>query len=376
MDGQSHLPDAPPDEGCFQCLPECGLCCSYQVTLTPSDRKRLGGAGRESFWEATDDGRAVLRREGGFCRFLDHNQRCTAYEDRPAQCRAYPYLPSPYEGPEVDVDLSCPGLGQGVGKPPELRSLPEENPETERQRLAALTALLDLLRGRQLFAAGEVLVACGRRLVDELAQGWPAARRVGQALGPLINLEADEAAGSWERLSLALAPAPPAAEDPAFLEHHFGLWRWNTRFVAPGRVARYRFRWEGRGWQVEWAGGEVKRFLLMERPWGQGGLEARRAYLLRWLKRQLPVRLAHHTAAASPWPMHAAAAYVGFLAEVDRRVQLLSEAVAGWEGTAQVASAHVWEAVRGGDGLLRAWCQGARTGVPAVSPAPLADGEG
>jgi len=353
-----------PDEARFQCLPGCGLCCSYRVVLSTEDQERLREAGCQARREETADGKAILPREDGFCLFLDRDRRCGVYADRPAQCRTYPYLPSPYEQPELDVDLSCPGLGQGQGKPVELSLLPQEGQETRQQ--AAVVQITDLLRGRQLLAPQDVLVACGKRLVEELEQGWPAARQMGQVLGPMINLEAQSGDEDlWKRLALPLTESPPPTEDPAFMDRHFATWRWNTRLVDSNQVALYRFRWNGEGWQVEEADGTRRKVPWAEGPWGQAGLDTRRAYLMRWLRRQLPVRLAHHVAVASPWPVHTARAYVEFLTEVDRRIKVLSEAIAGWRGADQVDPTHVLEAVRGSDGILKSWCQKARTEVPA-----------
>src|SRR5688572_15655107 len=34
---------------------------------------------------------SLMRRNGRDCQFLDHNRRCTVYENRPKTCRDYPF---------------------------------------------------------------------------------------------------------------------------------------------------------------------------------------------------------------------------------------------------------------------------------------------
>lgn len=36
--------------------------------------------------------RRIIRGEDGFCIFLDNNSRCSIYDSRPFECRAYPYV--------------------------------------------------------------------------------------------------------------------------------------------------------------------------------------------------------------------------------------------------------------------------------------------
>lgn len=92
----------------FGCVDNCGLCCSYKVHLLPSDVKRMGdclssqaGLGKE----------ARLSKRDGFCAFLGKDNRCTVYDHRPSYCRTFPFYVE--AGSEIDMDLSCPGIGCG-----------------------------------------------------------------------------------------------------------------------------------------------------------------------------------------------------------------------------------------------------------------------
>ena len=102
----------------FECQPDCGKCCMQQeregsVFLEPEDIERLAkhlGMTSRAFateYTTSDD-----------CRFLDLG-RCTVYEARPSQCRAYPFLPldgyTPIEAPNTwrYEKKFCPGIGKG-----------------------------------------------------------------------------------------------------------------------------------------------------------------------------------------------------------------------------------------------------------------------
>jgi len=106
--------------------------------------------------------------------------------------------------------------------------------------------------------------------------------------------------------------------------------------------------------------------------WQPEAIATRRAYLKRWLKRQLPVRLANNTGLASLMPGgHVAVHYLQFLLEIDHRLAVLApalrlcseQALARAGGKDAVDRDVALEAVRGSDGLLRAWCESARLGV-------------
>jgi len=91
----------------------CGGCCTHSIVpVTDSDIKRLmrrtGKSADElvRFYDTTDvefdqedphwiemdygKRTIALKKKNGKCRFLDDNNRCTVYTDRPATCRTFP----------------------------------------------------------------------------------------------------------------------------------------------------------------------------------------------------------------------------------------------------------------------------------------------
>jgi Fe-S-cluster containining protein len=383
-----------PEEDRFVCLPGCGLCCSYRVLVSEADRQRLGSVSPPSdhsgLWETSSDGTLALQRglagrpgldRPGFCLFLDQHLRCGVYERRPDHCRVYPYLWTGYHRQELDVDLSCPGLGCGEVIPAEWRQPPTESAAQQAQRKTAIDGVRELLRAQQRYADPEALTVLGGLAVDELATRWAVAETPGavtlgitQAGRLSANLESgmDEALpGVWESLLLAPRSVEALIADDGFVERNFARPRWNTRPSPAGEVTLYCF-WVVEGiLYVEQRGGvceEIPLDDIGQVAWTPEAILTRRAYLERWLKRQLPVRLANNLGLARPWPgVHVATCYLEFLVEIDWRLAVLAPALARvnfkGKGKRELDREIVWEAIRGSDGLLRAWCESARVGV-------------
>ncbi|RIK83123.1 MAG: hypothetical protein DCC67_06285 [Planctomycetota bacterium] len=59
--------------------------------------------------------RSLVERKNYDCVFLDGNRRCTVYEDRPRQCRTWPFWDSNLKSPAAwqAACEACPGSGQG-----------------------------------------------------------------------------------------------------------------------------------------------------------------------------------------------------------------------------------------------------------------------
>jgi hypothetical protein len=155
--------------------------------------------------------------------------------------------------------------------------------------------------------------------------------------------------------------------DRGWLEQHFSRPRWNTRLGAELEVAVYRFRVsESAFWQVDLDGTRRQIALgdLGELSWTGEALATRRAYLVRWLERQLPIRLANNLAVAG-WALgqHVATAFLQFLTEIDQRLAVLGLALARLGAVNEIDRTTALEAIRGSDGLLRAWCESARVGL-------------
>ena len=369
--GATHDGPPLPSEARFACLPGCGLCCSYRVLVTEADRQRLRAVVADSQpWEVAADGERALRRVPGFCLYLDPQQRCTVYEHRPEQCRAYPYLWTTYGQLQLDVDFSCPGLG--CGNPVEWRHPPVETTQRQAQREEGIRELQGLLRAQRRYAGPDVLVALGERALDKLAAIWPAAPQAGSSTlrvtqrQPLtVNAETpDDLTALWQGLSLAHQPVEKLLVDAAFIKRHFGHSRWNTQLSPEGELAVYRFSIADRVLHLEDRGGAHQAIPLHHAgrlPWQSEALNTRRAYLQRWLQRQLLVRLANSLAVASLMRRgHVAVCYLQFLLGIDHRLSVLASALALACEKEAIDRTIALEAIRGSDGLLRAWCERAR----------------
>jgi Fe-S-cluster containining protein len=360
----------------FVCLPGCGLCCSYRVLVTKRDRERLEATtSHKDPWEAGADGQLALRRTPEFCLFLDAQRRCRVYPHRPAHCRTYPYLETSYDGVELDVDLSCPGLGQGEGSLPQDIKTPSESEEHRIQRARALQRIRELLLAHRRYASQKWLIELGRSQVDILAAAWydlvPAGAwtmSLNQVEPARVNVQTEYTVG--ELRQALRSPHQTTQEllaNTAWLDQHFAQPRWNTRLYPAGRVELYRFWTAGGNLHLEQRVGSRTVTPLASIggvPWESEALVTREAYLRRWLSRQLLRRLATNLAVVALVPgKHLAVTYLQLLLDIDHRLAVLAPALAQAEGKDAVDRILALEAIRGSDGLLRAWCESARLGI-------------
>ena len=121
----------------FECQADCGRCCTNHgkyayVYLDGDDLSRLAavlgispGEFRERY-TTLDDGYVVLVMDTPSCPFL-HGSRCSVYEARPEQCRAFPFWQEHLRSRRSweRTEEFCPGINRG-----RLQSL-----EAIRQRL-------------------------------------------------------------------------------------------------------------------------------------------------------------------------------------------------------------------------------------------------
>lgn len=121
-----HPPDLPWfHEGlAFECT-RCGACCTGEegfVWVNDEEIEAIAArigvdvlAFREKYTKRVGRRVSLRERENGDCVFWKKKQGCTVYEDRPRQCRTWPFWRSNIEQPE-DWDRTCsacPGSGQG-----------------------------------------------------------------------------------------------------------------------------------------------------------------------------------------------------------------------------------------------------------------------
>ena len=87
----------------FSCQPDCGKCCDQPggiVFLKPMDAEILAKHHSMSVEEwlerdcdRTIDGRFILKSDDvtDICIYLEGDKKCSVYESRPSQCKAYPF---------------------------------------------------------------------------------------------------------------------------------------------------------------------------------------------------------------------------------------------------------------------------------------------
>ena len=186
--------------------------------------------------------------------------------------------------------------------------------------------------------------------------------------GPLLaNVETENALPALRKgISLSLRSLEELRSDLPFVERHFAHPRLNTRLGQREAVVVYRLWMAEEALHVEDREGtrrEISLRHIARIPWQGDAIATRRAYLERWLKRQLPVRLANNLALAGLGPTsHVATCYLQFLMEIDWRLVVLAPALALLGGQEVIRRPVALEAIRASDGLLRAWCESARLG--------------
>ena len=109
----------------FKCT-QCGDCCSgsegyvwvnqaeidamaSRLGMTPDDFEA-------AYVKRVGMRRSLTERPGGDCVLLDEKTRkCTAYEDRPRQCRTWPFWDSNLRSPQAWAEAAeaCPGCNKG-----------------------------------------------------------------------------------------------------------------------------------------------------------------------------------------------------------------------------------------------------------------------
>jgi len=108
----------------FACQ-QCGHCCRGTGTVRVSDAEieelasRLDladDAFRQIYTRTLRDGSVSLRERGNHdCVFYERGSGCRVYEDRPRQCRTWPFWGAVVHSPErwEEESRTCPGMDQG-----------------------------------------------------------------------------------------------------------------------------------------------------------------------------------------------------------------------------------------------------------------------
>ncbi len=115
----------------FECT-QCGLCCrgSGRVEVSDVEIERLAERQgltpdqfRQAYTRKGRRGRIDLRdKADGDCVFFEERRGCTVYEDRPVQCRTYPFWRSVLHDAESwRVEGGhCEGIGRGERVPADV----------------------------------------------------------------------------------------------------------------------------------------------------------------------------------------------------------------------------------------------------------------
>jgi len=354
----------------FECLAGCALCCSYKVTLLQNDLDRLqrGGHGEEVLYREEGTDKAALRRDAKGCIFLDANKRCRVYDLRPTHCRLYPFIGEIYYRPEVDVDYSCPGIGFGkkVAKEviAEAVNFPGHEGYARRQR-ETINLIEDMLKRRSLFTAERWMPFIAAALIrGRKGSGfnitYPPLVRIGNII------EEEDAHRFLDRISGKVRDkTPDEIFDRLFVEEHFGKQRVNTH-LREKEVSRYTLCFIGGSFVITPEGSakvEIPFEDLVWLDWRGEALDLLEGYLKIWLKRQLPIRLAHALALSNPFERNLVYFYLDFLSEVFQRLTILSTLIALWRGEGEISGEVLAEAIRGTDNAMRAKCMSANVAL-------------
>jgi hypothetical protein len=275
-----------------------------------------------------------------------------------------------YEKPELDVDLSCPGVGQGeITTFPQFEETVRSEPNPS-QILMGIKHLQDFLRAQGRYASPAIRVATGAWAIETWrhlsAHNPNVGFKLNASLPPPNAIHDPDLDSMKQHHTFQTLALEKRLDDRNWIERHFATPRLNTRFNVNHDIELYRFWIEGQHLHLEPHNGthiNVQLKTIQTLEWRSEARATRFAYLHRWLKRQLPVRLANTLAMSAP--VHTASCYLEFLLDIDWRISLLSVALAIAADREEVDHDTVLEAIRGSDGLMRAWCESARFTVNA-----------
>jgi len=109
----------------FQCS-QCGDCCTGAPGYVWVNQEEIDGLARRLGMESSEFESKYVRRVGirrslvefdnGDCVFFDTERRnCSVYEDRPRQCKTWPFWSSNVRTPETWAETceACPGCDKG-----------------------------------------------------------------------------------------------------------------------------------------------------------------------------------------------------------------------------------------------------------------------
>jgi Fe-S-cluster containining protein len=333
----------------FRCLPGCGLCCrTYRIPLTESDLVRLKqvvepeacstialakheqGGGIAAFME---------NGKGKGCCYLDEDARCSVYDSRPLYCRTYPLIRDTYEGLEMSVDHTCPGVGEGDPVTTEQieeafllegKSRPEALKVTESS--ANYRVICGSLKAMGVYADAALV----RSVCAELVRRGLNSRRSSEILAYFE--------GAAAVLARLLAGAGNIVNPEAAARLIEGVEG------NPGGKAAETTRDAGT------VPGGTDRGFREESELSEGAAESLADYLAEWIRRQALLRFVHGTALARPRKLNVLNSFFAFLVHGAHEILTGAEGLRRQEGEQKVTARMMRAAIRENEGPLRSRC--------------------
>jgi Fe-S-cluster containining protein len=301
------------------------------VVLLPADTKRIVEKGyRED--EFSDNG--FLRKKDGYCVFLGKDLKCTIYDERPSYCRSFPLY---FEEEGIDVDLSCPGVGQGEEMRVEAHKLPRA-PEID----------LEILKKMPGYVSREEFTKKGREWCDSLPDDASMSQvtdfSIAQCRRYGKRFPQDEAFNDFFRI--ANGRGVHFSREGNLIRYEFELGdttlKINDCVYQPGEDSSRVFP------------GEKEQAIVVD-------------YLRTWFERAIFYRFCLLTSAMLHSPLAAAFAFVAVLT---RKISMVRDALSDyWMQQESSADGEVIlrEAIRVLDGRLRTKCQSAHAECSLVN---------
>ena len=308
----------------FRCLENCAMCCSYKVALLPGEIKRIVKKGYREC-EFCDDG--FLTKKEGYCVFLGKDLKCTIYDERPAFCRSFPFY---IEEGGVDVDLSCPGVGQNGEVRVEAHSLP---PMPEKG--------LEFLSGLPRYVSRDEFTKKGLEWCNSLSAGV--------SMGQIVNSSVEQCRQYGQTF----------LQDEIFRDFFRITNGMGTHFTRGRWLAKYKFELGDSMFKLS---GCVHAFEEGSSGISHGEKEHKIVvdYIRTWFTRSIFYRFCLFTSATLHSPF--ALAFT-FAAELVRKISMVKDALSvHWRKKESSGNDEemLREAIRVVDGRLRTKCQSAR----------------
>jgi Fe-S-cluster containining protein len=215
-----------------ECLEGCGFCCTFPPEVARDELARLR-ARFPALPTVRQSGTVRLALQGGCgaCTLLAR-RACSAYEDRPAHCRYFPFHVYFGRRTEVYVDVSCRGVAGGAAfaLAPSTHATAGARPGSEALR----RQVLDVAPAGAI-AAHEAQAKGVHADFESKARAAGAWGDVDAAIQAAVAAEAFAAAPSPERWAAALRPfaASKVVQRPFYLDQAL---RWLTFQRDGGRL--------------------------------------------------------------------------------------------------------------------------------------------